>query len=540
MACFRLLSNCFLMAVAVLALSAAPARAAIDKAGAEKLKAVVEKALEEMGTSAEAAGKTLQLDGPVMVEPSGTYYAVTLPGLKYGYMDGEKIEMGMIAINAMPASKPGQWKMTLALPTPVSHFDEDQQLEALTTIGSQSFAGIWSEELDAFVKLNAAYQNVVRMDADHKPVMTIKTVTVTGDSTQNAQGAWSGDYKIDTAGIAYADDKAKTKGSMDKLGIAFKLKNYSPAAAAEYDAKLAALAESYSAGEGEEVSMMHMLGVYNLFTDFISSAWQGVDMQATVESAALSSHGKSGRAPQQVSFQNGRMGFGLDGLGTDKVQLSVRGGYDGLTTTPAPPPGHIVPEHMNIDVSINNLPLLKLLALGRESVKMTASMPSEDIARLAILKAIMMAPQALTEAQSNITVRDSRIGNSAYDIHVNGVGLADIKAIYSATAKATVKIRNIQALAAGVKAAMDTPGTAPETQARLQKLLQALTIMQVAGRKEKDASGANIHAFDMEVGQDGKVMLNGTDLSALLLVPEEAKVPAPAAPTTPAAPKKTP
>lgn len=533
MACFRLLSNCFLLMAAVIALSAGPAMAAIDKAGAEKLKAVVEKAMAELGNSAEVAGKTLELDGPIMVEPSGTYYAVTLPGLKYGYMDGAKVEMGMIAINAMPASKPGQWKMTLALPTPLSHFDDDQQLEALTTIGAQSFAGIWSEELNAFVKLNATYQNVVRMNADHKPVTTIKSITVNGDSTQSPQGAWSGDYKINLANIAHADDKLRTKGSMEALGIAFKLKNYSPKAASEYDAKLAALAESYNAGEGEEVSVMHMLGVYNLFSDFISSAWQGVDMEATMNGVAFSGPAKSGRVPQQLSVQSGRMGFGLDGLGTDKVTLALRAGYDGMTATPAPPPGHITPEHMNVDISINNLPLLKLMALGRDSLQMTAVMPSEDIARLAILKAIMMAPQALTEAQSNVTIRDTRFGNGTYDVKLSGVGMADLKALYSATAKATVRIRNIQALAAGVKAAMSEPGTTPEAQVKLQKLLQALTIMQVAGRKEQDENGAAVHAFDVELGQDGKVMLNGTDLSALL-IPEETKAPA-AAPA-----KKTP
>ena len=56
--------------------------------------------------------------------------------------------------------------------------------------------------------------------------------------------------------------------------------------------------------------------------------------------------------------------------------------------------------------------------------------------------------------------------------------------------------------------------------------------MQVAGRKEKGAEGESVHAFDVEIGKDGKIMLNGTDLSALLLTPEEVK--------TPATPKKAP
>lgn len=517
MACFRSVSNCFFMTLAVLAVMAGPARAAIDKAGAEKLRVVVEKAMEELGNSAEAAGRTLELDGPVMVEPSGTYYAVTLPGLKYGHMDGARVEMGMIAINAMPAAKPGQWKMTVALPTPLSHFDDDQQLEALTTIGAQNFAGIWSEELSAFVKMNATYQNIIRMDPDHKPVMTVKTVTIKGDSVQDAQGEWSGTYNVDAGGIAHDNAATRSKGSIESLAGQFKLKNYSLAAAKDYDSKLAALSESYNAGEGEMVSVHHVLGIYNLISEFVSSAWQGVEMDVSMKNAAFSRPGKSGRPPYQTSFADARLGFGLDGLGTDKVSMGLRTGYDGLSYSPPPVRGDMVPAQMNLDLSINELPLMKLLAIGEQGLKMTASMPSDDVAQLALMTVVAQAPQALTQAGTNMTIRNSHFGNGEYDVNIDGMITADYRAMLSATGKAKVKVRNIEKLAAGIKAAIDAPGTSENARERLQKALQALTIMQVAGRKEKDASGANVHNFDLELGADGKMLLNGTDLSALLM-----------------------
>jgi hypothetical protein len=523
MACFRSLSNCFLMAMAVLVFLTGPARAAVDKEGAEKLRAVVEKAMADLGDSAAAAGKTLQLDGPVMVEPNGTYYAVTLPGLKYGYMDGEKVEMGMIAINAMPAAKPGQWKMTVALPTPLSHFDDDQQLEALTTIGAQSFAGIWSEELGAFVKLNAAYQNIVRMDPEHRPVMTIKGVTIKGDSTQNPQGAWSGTYNVEATGIAYDNAQAGAKGSLESVTGQFKLKDYSLAATKDYDAKIAALSESYNAGEGEMISVMHVLGIYNLVTEFISSAWQGVDIEIAVKNAAFSQPGKSGRPPVQTGFADARIGFGLEGLGTDKVMTGLRVGYNGLSYSPAPVRGNVVPTQLNMDLRVAQLPLMKLLELGRQGLQMTAGAPSKDIADLAMLTVLAQAPQALTQAGTSITLNDTHLGNGDYDVRVDGTATANYQAMLGATGKAKVAVRNIEKLSAAVKTAMDAPGTSPETRERMQKALQVLTIMQVSGRKEKDAGGNNLHHFDLELGQDGKVMLNGTDLSALVIPADEKK-----------------
>lgn len=525
MACFRSVSNCFFTALAVLVLNTAPALAAIDKAGAEKLKAVVEKAMANLGDSAQAAGKTLELDGPVMVEPSGTYYAVTLPGLKYGHMDGERVEMGMIAINAMPASKPGQWKMTVALPTPLSHFDDDQQLEALTTIGTQNFAGIWSEELNAFIKLNAAYQNIVRMDPDHKPVMTMKTVTVTGDSTQSPQGMWSGAYKAEAAGIAYDDARARSKGSIEALVAQFKLKNYSLKAASEYDAKLAALSESYNAGEGEMISAQHVLGLYNLISELISSAWQGVEVDVAVKNAAFSKPGPSGRPPLQSGFADGQLGFGLEGLGTDNVSLGLRAGYNGLSHSPAPAAGNIVPSQVGLDLSINKLPVMKLLELGKQGLKMTAAVPQQDVSELALLTVVTQAPQALTQAGTNLTIRNSHFGNAEYDVQIDGMATADYRALLSAIGKANVRVRNIEKLSAAVKAAMNDPAASAETKERLQRALQALTIMQVAGKRERSTEGENIHTFELELGADGKTLLNGTDLSALLM-PADAEKPA--------------
>ncbi|MBU0858463.1 MAG: hypothetical protein KJ667_00865, partial [Alphaproteobacteria bacterium] len=324
MACFRSLSNCFLLVLALWVAGTSPAWAAIDKAGAEKLKTVVEKAIADWASYMAGNGNELKLDGPVMVEPNGTYYAVTLPGVKFGDMDGAKVEMGMIAINAMPAATPGQWKMTIALPTPFSHFDEEQRLIALTTIGAQNLAGIWHEDMGSFTKLTASYQNVVAMDPEHKPFLTIKNITMNSDMKEDAQGLWSGPFRMDVNGMAVeAPDGAK--GSIESISGVSNIKGYSIKALNDYRAKITALNESYEAGEGEDVSMNHVLGIYNLISEFMGTGWDGFDVLFDVKGVALSMPSREGKPARQFALKNSAFGFGMDGISNDSVTLNKIG-----------------------------------------------------------------------------------------------------------------------------------------------------------------------------------------------------------------------
>ena len=78
------LMRCALLTVVVLAGFALPARAAaLDQAGAAKLKTLVESFITEQKKLAEIDGKTkIEFQGETTVEEAGEYYAVTLPYIK--------------------------------------------------------------------------------------------------------------------------------------------------------------------------------------------------------------------------------------------------------------------------------------------------------------------------------------------------------------------------------------------------------------------------------------------------------------------------
>lgn len=513
MACFRSLSNCFLLALGLMVWAAGPAWAAIDKAGAQKLKTVMDKAVTDWQAYAAAYEMTLELDGPVMVEPNGTYYAVTLPGLKIGDMDGARVEMGMVAINAMPAAKPGQWKMTVALPTPISRFDENHKLETLVTIGAQNLAGIWDEDLSSFAKINATYSQIVAMTPDRKPFLTIANTTLDGDLEKNAKGLWSGPARITLNNLALQDPNG-TKGSAGSLTFVYKVKDYAPAATRAYGTKMEALNESIAAGDGKTVSADHLRGMLALLGELMETESDAVSFSFTLKDAALSASAPQKAPARQVAVESLQAGMDFNNFHSPHPGMRLWTDYEGLRLTAPAQNTQSIPKTARMDISIDKIPFKALLGLAQQSLQMAGT--NAQMGNIALLNGLMTAPKLLAEAGTTLTVKDSHIRHPDYDVTIDATAIADIKALLSATGAGTVKVRGLDKLIAETKNRASLPNQSAQMKNTGQKLLKNLTLMQIVGTKEKGAAGEDLHVYRFTLGQDGKMMLNGSDLSVLL------------------------
>lgn len=165
----------FLSILAVLAfsISSVQAQEAISAQGAEHLKSVFENILERQAQLANVQKEyTIEFDGAVTVEPTDTHYAVSLPAAKMHYADGNTITLGTISINAEPTEKPKEWKMDLTLPPAIHGFDARNTEIFNITFGGQKARGIWHEDFENFVQLDALYDNiqVQTIDQKQKPV----------------------------------------------------------------------------------------------------------------------------------------------------------------------------------------------------------------------------------------------------------------------------------------------------------------------------------------------------------------------------------
>lgn len=488
-----------------------PARAAVDAKGAAHLKTMFEKILEQDKTSKNNA---LKLDGEVMVEPVDNYYAVTLPHLSMLSDDGGRVEVGIITLNVMPTDVPTQWKMTLALPSPITFYDAKNAPEMQLAIMKQYFAGVWDEKFRNFTKLKAQYKDVRAVSSDRRVNIAVPDFTATYDLKENANKNLSGPMLFEITGLQAAGATGG-KISAGKIEYAVNLIDYSVDAAGAYRDNMAALTESYQSGE-DSGSRAHITGIYNLVADFIGTVWDGFTSTLGARDIALSLPAMNGKPAQDVKISSAAFSFDMTGFRKNSVILRTGMNYSGLSIAPLPDPamGAMLPSKVNVDISINNLPYREMRALGQTSVD--AAVKAPQMAQLAGLQALMSLPQLFTTAGTNMVLKDTEVTGKDYRIAAAGTLTADMAAMKMATGKGRMEIAGIDKLIAFTAERLKDPKLNPAQKAKLENTARTLAALQIAGQQGTDSTGAPARTYDFELTKDGKTLMNGTDIGLLI------------------------
>lgn len=511
-----------------------PAHAALDKEGAVRVKQIFTRYLEQRQTASRLAGQDLKMEGDIMVEPGDNYYAVTMPHISVHNPDGSYTDIGILAINAMPGGKQGEWRMTIAIPTPVIGYDAQKKIQSRIDIGAQTLAGVWNEQASHFTKLDARYENVTIQRIQDGMTIKIPKTSVIFDLTPAADGKmWSGPakYRLENLEITRSGDPGISR--IGRLDIDAFLHDYSPESAKTYQEKLAALAES--AGDGP-VSEKHVMGMYNMVFDSFSSIWDGFDSSIIASDIALARPAVSGSPESTFKIAKAGLALNAKGFRSNTVGLTSKVFYEGFSLTPAPQAlVDATPTHFNLDLSLSKVPFRDLVALGKTSLQ-SSGVSEKTPAETAAL--MTMALQIMTNAGTSLDIRDTTLGNTFYNAMLNGKILADLNAAMKAAGKVTLNITGLDQIMAMTKKQSGDKTLDDATRKKLQDLVVSMTILQAMGQKAKDATGKEIRTYDLELTKEGQLTLNGTDLSAIQAMIGAAKgKSSPPAPAQPVAPK---
>lgn len=487
----------------------------IGPEGQKRLETIFTELLNQYRTASEANGAKLITEGDILVEPSDSYYAVTLPHMTIKQADGAYTEIGMVAINALPGDTAEQWNMTVALPTPIIHFDSLGKPLVTTAIGGQNFAGVWNEKFKNFTRMNARYSELnIKHHGDQTRII-VPAVNFTFDMKQNAQGLWSGPSDLKISDLQVYFDADGSSARIQEIAMVSTMEDYAVDATLAYQEKISALVESVEAGDAVNPSSRNVLGFYNLFFDLISNSWNAFNFDFSVKSVSMTRPAIPGSPPGVLKIANGAVGFGMGGLRSGKVNMGLKLAYDGFELAPMPADyGKATPDQMNIDISVNNLPYREMVELGRTTLQSTVDNPA--MSQLAGLQAIAALPQLLTQAQTNITLGKSAIGNENYRMAADAVFTANMNAVMGATGALNAEIYGIDNLIGSLNAAAADPDLDAEKKQSVQDTLAALALVKMVGQMGKDAQGRDIRTYKLELNEQGQAMLNGTDLQMLM------------------------
>lgn len=467
-----------------------------------------------------SGGATMEYSGEVTVEERDFYYAVTLPHIAVLLADGSRTEIGIVAINALEGDTPETWKMTVALPTPIVYYAPDGSPFISIDIGSQNFAGVWHKKFKNFVKQKAQYQNVVisalsgecgtAVPCDVK----VNDIKVVYDLVEGNNGRWSGPSKIVLEGLTTNLDKNGGSFSIGKMHMSGSVKDYSIEAALDYQEKIMAMNELYEEGSEEALSSAHVMGLYNMVADFFSTVWDGFDVKMSVEDVSFNDGGLTGG---KGNFNLGKfaMGFAMDGFLSQNVGMKFGVSYDGFELPGVSEDlGVTAPTKSVLDLRINNLPFSRIVEMGRSSLQATVERP--ETAQMLGMQALMTLPQLMTEAGTNVEIKDSFFGNDNYDVNMNAVLTADVAAAKGLYGDGRVSIWGLQKLLGLANQQMSGSELSEDKKAKLMSIVQMATMLQMMGQQEQDQQGRDVLSYNFELTKDGRSLLNGGDINALM------------------------
>lgn len=516
MAVLSRLSNHVLVGLTFISLSySLPAAAAMSTEDGKRLKDLFGGMVDHYRNEAKLQGGDLTVEGSVMVEAGDNYFAITLPHLTSVSPDGTKINIGLIAINAVPGDQPQEWKMTLAMPTPITMYDASGKESGVLEIGSQNFAGVFHESFRNFVRLNAQYKNISFYDPADGARITIPDARAVYDLKQGSNKLWSGPMNLSASNIQATFGNTGAAGKIASIRLDSTIKDYSIEEANAYNEKMEALIESLDTDRPSD-SNSHFMGMYNTVFDFLTTVWDGFGSNFTINGAEFITPAMGNKPASTVKIGKLGFGFSADGLKSNRVMLHPTVTLSGLSITPPPAElGPISPDSLNLDLTLNNLPLQQLSELGKKSLEQSSQSPESG--GLVMQNTVAMAQKLLTDSGATLKIANTGASkDNQYSLSLNGAAAANIQAQLGGTAKLRLEVFGLETILSSLQTIINDPAANPESKQSATEALQAMTVLQMIGQQGTNAVGQPIRSYDVEITPDGKRLLNGADLMTIM------------------------
>ena len=509
----------------LLPVTSAHAAPPIDDAGAAALKTVIDDTLSFYIDVQKKTGEGLKLSGPVEVAPKGSYYEVKIPGAAMTSATAT-MEIGTVMINATPEDD-GDYRASIAVPNQMVMKDNKGGERMVINLGSQKFSGIFSPALGMFSQADGTYDNVVaninpKIEGDKKtdPV-TIKLGSIASKIAMKKDGdTWSGPQTttVRNASIEFGDNKT-SKLTIGELIAAVSYNKIDLGASKKLrDQMLKSLKESGDVPATELQKLVDSsMGNMAVMPESGTSNFTMTNLALDIPAAKT----PPGSKPTSVRLASVSNSSTMDGMKTDAGSLTAKTILNGLSLT-----GHdgpllgLIPSEAAFNVTATNVPFKSGAANVSNAINSAIeaqagpdgnSAVAEAQAKMFMQQAIASLPELMAKAGTTITVNDTYTTATDLSSTLNGALTAASGAPYIFAGKTTLVLQGMDELIAKLQEMSKTSNNP-----RAAGYAQMLIIMQLSGQLSKTPEGKSQRTYELELTQDGKVMLNGADMKAMI------------------------
>ncbi len=514
----------------------------IDAAGADHLKQVFTNLLNDQKEINEAFGTVdVIYTGEVAVTPQEGYYTVTLPKVEIKLDEslatppaapqdpaqaqqtppaapaapGFVFDLGQTAINAIPDEKPGNWKMTVALPGTLSMKIADEMALNIN-IGQQNTAGLFNESYGYFTKMDSLLKdvkfNIVTGGQTHDfaiPELSMKS------NLEDDGGYLTGPTTIRASGLAFDIPEEHANIKIGALQVDAGFKKYKAIPSSEYKTKMIAYGQKLKGMMDNPGAPPNGAQIEELIDSVLAfSDFEGMDVRYSLENLDIAANPpqddfKPGEDLKGLKIAGAFMGFGLDQVKSESGTVSFSFGYNDVAVDPTPP-GYegIIPNAVNVGFTANKIPMQSLWANGMNTMKAVSANP--EMGAMAGMGLVMQLPMMLTQAGTEITVKDNYVRGSEYKASLDGTVKADAAAVMQFVSSFKGQFDGLDELLTKVQANANNPNFPNAYE--FNDIAMTLKSMKDMGQAGTAADGKSSYTFDIQVGADGKATINGKDI----------------------------
>lgn len=499
----------------------------ISKEGAKQLQAELQKQLDEWQAELNQEGSfaTLELDGPLLVEPARGYYAVTSPNIKFQMGPGSQIDFGMVAANMIPVDPiytdaPDMWSVSLALPTPLFLLKENK-IKTHIKIGSQKNTVLWVPDWGVALNNNSEFKNLEISDFETGMRLTIERAFNKGNlqptekQPQDSQNKlWDGFYSFGARGLTFEDPVQKLQLEIEDINYDYDIQGYDIA-------KIKSIQES--------------MGEYESFIKDNPDALQAMDLDEVVlliRQAMQSFESVTGR------FEMGAMtirneskadqNFRIAGM---KSHSNLRDDYFEMDMAlrdmaPLNQSGaameEVFPLNIRVAYSMEEFPRWENIFQTLEAIETQMNLPETPTKaqKEAFDRAVGMAMlDLLQQAGTQIKVSDISMMAPNLGFRVEGDGGFAREAVYKAAGEVNVFITGLDYIAKmSQSAGQSNNEMVRENSGQIQQMGMFLPMLRSLGQvvEQGTETQPEVRLYKFNIGKSGEILLNGVDFSTIM------------------------
>ena len=434
------------------------------------------------------------------ISQDGAGFTIGLPDVGYALFDG-MIGLGDISIRVQTADG-DRLSLDIALPERATFTDASQSISEVL-LGTPQFTGIWDPSIFAFAAFDISVESV-ELHADAEMPVRTGPLTLVREAVQVADVRWDAVTTFQVAGVEVGPRSAAPHAQFAELTARSQLSGID---LASYGAMVQAL-------QFDPMSMWPPADMSQEALNAVADFYEHVAVGRIGSSFAVAGLRVSGsELGTEVAVSIGQALFesawsaASDGLGTLSARVAL-GEVDvgGLELESME---QLLPRAFDFDVEIARLPMAAILRSMAGMVQQIAEVPEDGVpmAQFAILGQLQ---QLLSESGVVLRLRQARLAAPSALAELQAEGRMDSAAVYGAVGELALEVDGIDHAIAVLRS--DPANTDANGAAAILMLLQGL------GEPVAGEPGTNRRRYLFSVGGDGIVLLNGDDISPLLLL----------------------